>query len=133
LKLNRIIGWIPKPYPVDSKGNYSLPEDMPEEIKKLISDSKSHSGGVHVSCRGRQQSDNEKIGTLTITPPTIPAYYYPYTNVQGYLSPLVAVQFNNPEKGVPINVECIAWAHNIIYHGGDRDRSGSVNFELMVD
>lgn len=33
--------------------------------------------------------------------------------------------------GVLINIECKAWAHNIIH---DRfERRGSVHFELMVD
>jgi len=53
--------------------------------------------------------------------------------VAGYLSPLIAVQFNNATRHIHINVECIAWAHNIVYHGGDRDRTGSISFVLLID
>lgn len=45
----------------------------------------------------------------------------------------MSVQFLAPKIGEIINVECIAWAPNIIYHGGERDRQGSVHFEILVD
>ncbi len=32
-----------------------------------------------------------------------------------------------------INIECRAWAKNIIYNGSMRDRQGSIHFELMID
>ncbi|KAJ8955631.1 hypothetical protein NQ318_001462 [Aromia moschata] len=49
----------------------------------------------------------------------------------GYMSPLIAVHFEAPRRGILINIECKAWARNIIH---DRvDRRGSVHFELMVD
>lgn len=36
-----------------------------------------------------------------------------------------------PTAGVLINIECKAWAKNIVY---DRaERKGSVHFELMID
>lgn len=77
--------------------------------------------------------DRELIGKITVSPRGFPEYYYPYTNNDGYLSPLVAVHFESPRKGFVINIECIAWAQNILYHGGERDRQGSIHFELMID
>lgn len=32
-----------------------------------------------------------------------------------------------------INIECRAWAKNLRYIGGHRDRQGSVHFEVMID
>lgn len=88
---------------------------------------------VFVSCHGQNPNDRDSIGSIRIEPFGFPYYYYPYTNIKGYLSPLVSVQFENPKAGLVINVECIAWAPNIIYHGGERDRQGSVHFEIMID
>lgn len=62
-----------------------------------------------------------------------PYFFYPYKNKDGYLSPLISVQFESPQKNKNINIECIAWATNIIYHGGERDRQGSIHFELLID
>lgn len=62
-----------------------------------------------------------------------PYYFYPYRNDDGYISPLISVHFESPKKNININVECIAWADNIIYHGGERDRQGSIHFELLID
>ena len=83
-----------------------------------------------------------------------PGYYFPFDNTPGYLSPLVAVFFEKPKRKISkklffknnkenikfwkiilghvlINIECKAWAHNIIH---DRyERRGSVHFELQVD
>jgi len=107
---------------------------MPEELKKyILAQSESRRSDVFISCGGKNKADQEAIGPVTLTPPSIPSYHYPYKNIPGYLSPLVALQFTNAMKSTKINVECIAWSHNIIYHGGERDRSGSINFELVID
>lgn len=53
---------------------------------------------VWVSCEGLTSADQEHIGNLTYTPfRGFPAYYFPYKNVPGYLSPIIAVQFAKPE------------------------------------
>lgn len=88
---------------------------------------------IFISCEGENANDKESIGKITVTPRGFPGYYYPYTNNAGYLSPLVAVQFESPKKKTNINVECIAWASNVFYHGGERDRQGSIHFELLID
>lgn len=111
-----------------------------------------------VSCRGENQSDREIIGPISYFPTRgFPAYYYPYKNTQNYLSPLIAVQFVRPSSNSIlccseakylfifktfsfifaehsiINIECRAWAKNVLYNGSYRDRQGSVHFELMID
>lgn len=62
-----------------------------------------------------------------------PAYYYPYLNQKGYMSPLIAVQFEKVPAHKLVNVECRAWAKNIEYSGSNRDRKGSVVFQLFMD
>ncbi|XP_053987707.1 sodium/potassium-transporting ATPase subunit beta-2-like isoform X2 [Hylaeus volcanicus] len=109
LKLNRIYDWIPDFYN-DTK---NLPKEMPvtlvEHIKSINS---SWLNTVWVSCIG---------------------YYYPYKNIPGYLSPVVAVHFLRPARNKIINVECHAWAKNIIHASVKGEKSGSVHFELMID
>ncbi len=112
---------------------------------------------IWVSCDGENSADREHIGNVTYTPfRGFPAYYFPYKNVPGYLSPIVALQFQKPEgmffvkllifvdgksiepafcflvtAGVLINIECKVWAKNIVH---DRQRRlGSVHFELLMD
>ncbi|KAJ8729745.1 hypothetical protein PYW08_001326 [Mythimna loreyi] len=130
LKLNKIFNWVPKPY----NNTEELPSNMPDDLKqhiKMVS-GKPEANTVWVSCGGENPADVENIGPVQYIPRRgFPAYYYPFTNKEGYLSPLVAVLFEKPRTGVLINIECKAWAKNIFY---DRyERRGSVHFELMVD
>lgn len=138
LKLNKIFGWEPHFYN-DTK---NLPSDMPNDLKKYIvnqtliqqdtSPNNMLLNTVWVSCEGENPADKDNMGPIQYKPERgFPGYYFPYKNTPGYLSPLVAVFFEKPKYGVLINIECKAWARNIIY---DRfDRRGSVHFELMVD
>ncbi|XP_030376890.1 sodium/potassium-transporting ATPase subunit beta-2 isoform X1 [Scaptodrosophila lebanonensis] len=131
LKLNKIYNWIPEIYN-DSK---SLPEHMPEELKNHIKEKQSlrpnETGVVWVSCEGENPADVENIKARDYYPRMgFPHFYFPFKNIEGYIPPIVAVQFT-VETGVLINIECKAWARNIIH---DRsERRGSVHFELMVD
>ncbi|KAL2719454.1 sodium/potassium-transporting ATPase subunit beta-2-like [Vespula squamosa] len=132
IKLNRIYGWVPEYYN-DTK---NLPSDMPlslvNHIKKTNS---SWLNTVWVSCKGEDPYDNETIGELAYYPQNhgFPGFYYPYENVQGYLSPLVAVHFLRPARNTIINVECRAWAKNIKYSTRKSEKKGAVHFELLVD
>ncbi|KAH9636187.1 hypothetical protein HF086_007139 [Spodoptera exigua] len=126
----QIFNWVPKPY----NNTEDLPSNMPDDLKqhiKMVS-GKPDANTVWVSCEGENPADVENIGPVQYIPRRgFPAYYYPFTNKEGYLSPLVAVLFEKPRTGVLINIECKAWAKNIFY---DRyERRGSVHFELMVD
>lgn len=121
LKINKIYGWTPKAY----EGNF--PDAMPESVKNNYQPDK-----IYITCEGENAADQENMGPVTFFPhPYIEAKYYPYTNVDGYKVPFVFAQFTKPERGVLINVECKAWAANIVH---DRqERIGSVHFELMID
>lgn len=132
LKLNRIYGWKPDYY----NDTVGLPEKMPRDLKDVIADIKSKApielNTIWVSCEGENPADVENIGPIHYIPRHgFPGYYYPYENSEGYLSPLVAVYFERPQPGVLINVECKAWARNIIH--GRNDKIGSVHFELLID
>lgn len=53
---------------------------------------------VWVSCDGESPHDRESVGPVEIYPQHgAPAYYYPYENKDGYLSPVMAVHFKNPK------------------------------------
>ncbi|XP_063358847.1 sodium/potassium-transporting ATPase subunit beta-2-like [Cydia amplana] len=132
LKLNKIYGWKPHYY----NSSDHLPKDMPEDLKSHVRNmtafDKQNLNMVWVSCQGENPADRENIGPIQYLPKRgFPGYYFPYTNQDGYLSPLVAVHFMRPKTGTLINVECRAWAHNIKY---DRHEGmGSVHIEIMIE
>lgn len=132
LKLNKIFGWIPQFYNDTS----ALPDDMPDKLKTFIKGKEAVNrlelNTIWVSCEGENPADIENVGNIRYYPTQgFPGYFYPYENSEGYLSPLVAVQFERPIGGTIINIECKAWAKNIKH---DRhDRIGSVHFELLID
>lgn len=132
LKLNRIYGWLPDLYNKTDELPKAMPKDLKNHIESVAATNKQELNMVWVSCEGLTSADQEHIGNLTYTPfRGFPAYYFPYKNVPGYLSPIIAVQFAKPEAGVLISVECKVWAKNILH---DRQRRlGSVIFELMMD
>lgn len=108
---------------------------------------------IWISCEGENPADIENLGPVNYFPQRgFPGYYYPYVNQRGYQAPIIAINFERPKSkiltncvkssscnenyfhfvaGVLINIECKAWARNIVH---DRtERRGSVHFELMVD
>lgn len=122
LKINKIYGWTPIPYE-----NNKFPQNFPEYLKN------SYVGNrVYISCEGENAADQENMGPIHFHPqPYVDDFFFPFMNVPGYMPPFVFAQFLKPERGVLINVECKAWAANIIH---DRqERIGSVHFELMID
>ncbi|ODN01159.1 Sodium/potassium-transporting ATPase subunit beta-2 [Orchesella cincta] len=148
IKLNRIIGWRPSPLGVNERGQYNpdilrddlanqknFPEWLKEHIEsgvKTARDPSSFLDTVWISCAGENIADQETLGPVKYYPsPGIPGYFYPYYKQLGYQSPFIFVQFVKPKTGVLINIECRAWANNIIYN--KIDRLGSVHFELMID
>ena len=93
----QIYGWRPEYY----NDTNSLPEKMPESLKKHIREENSQveRNTVWVSCEGENPADQENIGPVKIIPKRgFPGYYYPYENSEGYLSPLVAVHFERPRS-----------------------------------
>lgn len=129
LKLNKIYNWLPEYYNDSS----NLPDKMPNHLKDYVKMQKGDElNTVWVTCEGENPADKENIGTIHFAPRRgFPSFYFPFMNNPGYLSPLVAVWFQEPKPGVLINIECKAWAKNIVY---DRhERRGSVHFEIMID
>lgn len=129
IKLNRIYGWMPEFY-----DRNKLPDDMPNDLKAYIRNSAPEKlNQIWLSCQGENPADRENIGPITYIPgPGFPGYYYPYTNLDGYLSPLIAIHLARPQLHTLINVECRAWAKNVVYmHRGLRQ--GFVHFEIMID
>lgn len=133
LKLNKIYDWIPHYYNESMDLPAIMPERLKDHIKKEEADPTSgRLNTVWVSCEGENPSDVENIGPVQYYPTQgFPGYFYPYQNSEGYLSPLVAVHFERPVRGIIINIECKAWAKNIIHDR--KERIGSVHFELMID
>uniref|UniRef100_A0A336LVH5 CSON005458 protein n=1 Tax=Culicoides sonorensis TaxID=179676 RepID=A0A336LVH5_CULSO len=132
LKLNKIYNWRPTLY----NASKDLPEKMPKHLKDHIAmeekKNNKNTNMVWISCEGENPADVENIGSIQYYPKKgFPSYYFPYLNQRDYLPPLVAIYFENPKKGVLINIECKAWARNI--HHDRTERRGSVHFELMVD
>ncbi|XP_072388800.1 sodium/potassium-transporting ATPase subunit beta-2-like isoform X2 [Diabrotica undecimpunctata] len=132
IKLNKIYDWEPMYY----DDPYDLPEEMPDTLKQHIRsiNNTRELRNVWISCQGENPADVEYLGPITYYPRGIqgfPGYYFPYLNSEGYLSPLVAVKFERPVAGIVINVECRAWAKNILYNRAER--MGSVHFELLID
>ncbi|XP_050527453.1 sodium/potassium-transporting ATPase subunit beta-2-like [Daktulosphaira vitifoliae] len=132
IKLNKIFDWKPEFYNMSN-----LPDGMPKDLKNTISNKlfndPNEVNTVWVSCEGETPSDRENIGPIDLHPEGFPGYYYPFTNKKDYLSPLIAVHFKKPKKHTLINVECRAWARNIVYRRSLQNREGSVHFELMID
>ncbi|XP_034473185.1 sodium/potassium-transporting ATPase subunit beta-2 isoform X1 [Drosophila innubila] len=132
LKLNKIYDWIPEYY----NSSKNLPSNMPENLKTYIAEieqKEAHKlNTIWVSCEGENPADQENIGPVNYLPVRgFPGYFYPYHNSEGYLSPLVAVHFQRPKRGIIINIECKAWARNIIHDR--KERLGSVHYELLID
>ncbi|KYM85349.1 Sodium/potassium-transporting ATPase subunit beta-2 [Atta colombica] len=132
IKLNKIYGWIPEYY----NNTQNLPPDMPDGLIKYIKlVDASWLNTVWVSCTGENPHDRENIGEINYYPEGhgFPGFYYPYENIPGYLSPVVAVHFVRPTRNQIINIECRAWAKNIKYSSIRSEKKGAVHFELMVD
>ena len=131
LKLNRIYNWMPEYYDEVK----DLPDDMPADLKAHINNTKDYERQqIWVSCNGQHSPDKENMGEIKFYPSRgFAAYYYPFMNQPDYLSPLIAVQFENLTVNQMVNVECRAWAKNIVYSGSIRDRMGSVTFQLFLD
>lgn len=57
---------------------------------------------IWITCDGENPADVENLGAVHYYPRRgFPSYYFPYLNVDGYMPPLVAVQFENPKRECP--------------------------------
>ncbi|GJQ69828.1 hypothetical protein Trydic_g22379 [Trypoxylus dichotomus] len=136
LRLNRIYGWVPEYY----NDTNNLPSDMPSDLVTHIKAEQFYNSAranqIWVSCTGKHPIDQEHVNASNFEYfPTrgFPAYFYPATSVDGYLSPLIAVKLNGLTPNVIISIECRAWAKNIKYHGEYGNREGLAHFEILID
>ncbi|GAU92065.1 hypothetical protein RvY_04204 [Ramazzottius varieornatus] len=129
LKLNRIVNWLPESFDLNDP-------NTPKELKDWVAAHLSNTtmptkNQVYVTCDGEDLVDQEKMGQVSLHPPSISASFFPYTNQPFYLSPVVMIQFHNPERGVMIDVVCKAWAKRI--ERNVNQQLGAVRFSILVD
>lgn len=118
LSLNRLIGWQPMAYPLNSE---------PEAIR-----GRYQPGDVAIDCRGANPADREHIGDRSYMPESgLQGKYFPYRVMANYHQPMALVKFNDPPVNTLVQVECLAYAYNIIHDAFDRQ--GLIHFELLID
>jgi len=129
LKLNKIYGLDHDYYDNATTIADKVPEPVVKQFKKLAPSQRKK---VWIDCHGENPADREAIGELRYFPKHMgfDAKYFPYMNQDGYVSPLVAVQFLNAQAGQLIHIECRAYAGNIGYE--KRDKIGRAHFELLI-
>lgn len=126
LKLNKIYGLTPEAID-DVNGS-----EMSDELKEHVN-AEPNKNQVWVECYGENPADKEVLaGKIKYYPASqgFPFYYFPYMNQDGYVSPLVAVQFVGVPANQLLHIECRAFANNIDYNR--RDRIGINHLELHV-
>ena len=135
VKLNRMYNWKPSPYrSLDDIKDGIIRNSKGITIEPKVRDSELNSGEgqISIQCEGENAADKEKLSKIEYWPRQgFPAEYFPYTNQKDYLSPFVLVKFNNPTRGMVINIECIAMDRKIAINRYDRE--GSVSYQLMID
>lgn len=129
LKLNKIYGLEPG-YFNDSS---ALPDYVPERVRQTLAGLKGENlNQVWVDCQPENTADAEGLGEIRYFPTSAgyPSQYYPYMNQEGYLGPLIAIQFLNPTAGQLIHIECRAYAANIKY--SRKFNIGRAHFEILI-
>uniref|UniRef100_A0ACB8FGK2 Sodium/potassium-transporting ATPase subunit beta-1 n=1 Tax=Sphaerodactylus townsendi TaxID=933632 RepID=A0ACB8FGK2_9SAUR len=113
IKLNRVLGFKPKP-----PKNDSLPEDLKARYNNFL---------IPLHCFAKKEEDVDKIGIVEYYGmggyAGFPLQYYPYYGKRlhvKYLQPLVAVQFMNLTQEQGVRIECKAYGENIQYSDKDR-------------
>jgi len=149
LKLNKIIDWNPIPfdnaYATDEKQDpFQKRREEHSEAPSLDAwiDQQGMSykkyAWVYVSCYGVKSKkttadDKKAIGTMTAHPDGLSLKAFPYkgkSEKDTYLSPIMAMQFNNITKNTDIKVGCKAYAQNILDE--TRINAGFIHFTMKV-
>jgi len=135
LTLSKVENWIPTVYN-ESDINFLNEKDtfskMPLHIRYQISSQQSKKKYVYVSCEGDTAFDAENIGPIVYYPYRgFPAYYFPFTSVEGYQTPIVAVALERPTNGVVVSIVCKLWAKNIEL--SEEKEIGFTRIHLLID
>ncbi|XP_012548440.2 sodium/potassium-transporting ATPase subunit beta-2-like [Bombyx mandarina] len=143
LRLSHVHYWVPHPYNITSP--LPIPQEMPQNLQFMMRQFPADKYGdtIWVSCEGEFTADKENIGPVHIVPMLLPPGFpthrlhtadkipYATRNLPDPVpGPLVAVYFENPRRGVVVNVECRIWSRDIIY--SPSSRVGRARFELLV-
>lgn len=77
-----------------------MPDDLKDHIKQTETNKNETTNQIWVSCGGEGPADKENVNPNFGYFPGrgFPEYFYPYKNVDKYLSPLVAVQITPKRK-----------------------------------
>lgn len=102
LKLNKIFNWSPKYYR-GGIADSSLPKEMPKQLKETIAKDTSDLEVIWVSCEGERPADIENLGKdiKYFSLGKVQGFlgrFFPFRKTDGYLQPLVAVQFNSIKR-----------------------------------
>nr|3A3Y_B Chain B, Na+,k+-atpase Beta Subunit [Squalus acanthias] len=123
-KLNRIIGFYPKPL----KNTTDLPEQLQANYNQYV---------LPLRCAAKREEDREKIGSIEYFGlggyAGFPLQYYPYYGKRlqkKYLQPLLAIQFTNLTQNMELRIECKVYGENIDYSEKDRFRG---RFEVKIE
>lgn len=136
VKLNRIIGWVPQSMDLS---------ELPDGLNKTVMDLEDNEdigakkNFVYVACGGQYAFDKDNIEEIeyfsshfTNEIGGINFKYFPYTNQENYLSPLIFVHFKKVSPNTLLNVICKAYGGNI--DNEDRlNQRGMVKFQVYIE
>lgn len=120
--------------------NFGYPDGKPCVVIKLnkifefVPELTDDGNELKFECAGEHSADKDNIGPIEYYPKQgVSMDFFPYLNQRGYLSPIVFVKFNNPVRGVLIQVACKPVNAQNIMQNKMSDGAGRVVFELLVD
>lgn len=133
--LSQVLNWTPTVLngsDVQQMTNSSF-STIPEYLNASIAETEnSIQKYIWFTCDGDTSHDKEFIGPVSYYPRNgFPTYYFPFKDVKGYQSPIVAVHFERPVRGVVITIICKAWAKNIQLD--EENGLGYAKIHLLID
>ncbi|XP_037032750.1 sodium/potassium-transporting ATPase subunit beta-2-like isoform X4 [Bradysia coprophila] len=134
--LSQVLNWTPTVFNrSDIQDNTNSFSTIPAKVNQSITLAERENSiekYIWFTCEGDTAADKEFLGPVNYYPQNgFPTYYFPFNNVDGYLSPIVGVHFARPVRGVVITIICKAWAKNIPL---DEEKGlGYAKIHLLID